>query len=330
MPQRIVFPEKGVVALESFTLPELGPGDIQVRTLYSLMSIGTETTILHEKYAPGTHFDRMFSFPQLKTGMQAVGIVESAGGGVDEFRIGDTIFMRMAHGSHQVQPSSRCSPVPDGIDRRSACWAGLAKTAFRAAWAARFAPGLHILVIGAGPVGQMTVRWAAAAGVDTIAVADLSETRLQHAKRGGATSTLVGDVGNHLQQICDIDGGKGPSVVVDTTGNPQALGHALAAAAKFGKVILLGDTGFPERQCLTSNLMTKSLTIQATHDSHDRDGWDQRRIDRLFYRWVKSGRIDLSGLITHEFAPRECVQAYATADEKRDLAIGILFDWSRT
>ena len=82
MPKRIVFPEKGQVELQDFELPVMNPTDIQVRTLYSLMSIGTETTILHQKYAPDTHYDRVFSFPQLKTGVQAVAEVESVGSAV--------------------------------------------------------------------------------------------------------------------------------------------------------------------------------------------------------------------------------------------------------
>ena len=329
MPQRIIFPKEGVVALESFELPDVGPVDLRIRTVYSLMSIGTETTILHKKYEPGTHFDEIFSFPQLKTGVQAVGIVESTGAEVSEFAPGDLVFMRMAHGSHQVQPAARCSPVPDDIDRRSACWCGLAKTAFRAAWAARFGSGIHILIIGAGPVGQMAIRWAATAGVDTIAVADLSEKRLQLAERGGATLILAGDIAGHLQQIRGLNDGKGPSVIVDTTGNPAAFRHALSAAAKFGKIILLGDTGFPGRQCLTSEMMTKGLVIQATHDSHDREGWHQRRIDRLFYRCVRQGRFKLSGLITHEFAPQEYQAAYKIAENQREQTMGILFDWTR-
>lgn len=328
MPQRIIFPRQGVVALESFELPEVGPGDLQVRTLFSLISIGTETTILHKKYQPGTHFDEMFSFPQLKTGMQAVGIVESIGKDVGEFAPGDTVFMRMAHGSHQVQRAGLCSPVPDSIDHRSACWCGLAKTAFRAAWAAKFGFGVHVLIIGAGPVGQMSVRWASAAGVETLAVADLSKERLYLATRGGATMTLAGNVADQLARIGEIDGGNGPSVVVDTTGNPAAFGHALAAAATFGRVILLGDSGFPGRQCLTSDMMMKGLTIQATHDSHDRDGWSQRRIDRLFYHCVERGRFDLSGLITHEYAPKDCQEAYKTAEKNRAQAMGILFNWT--
>ncbi|MGH8035524.1 MAG: hypothetical protein ACREO9_09885, partial [Lysobacterales bacterium] len=125
-----------------------------------------------------------------------------------------------------------------------------------------------------------------------------------------------------------MDEGKGPPLVIDTTGNPSVFSSALSAASMFGKVVLLGDTGFPGEQCLTSDVMTKGLTIQATHDSHDRDGWTQRRIDSHFFTCVKDGRFDLSGLITHEFAPEACATAYAMAEQQREQVMGILFDWT--
>jgi len=328
MPVRIIFPEKGQVALQDFELPDPGPDEIQVRTLYSLMSIGTEGIILNQKYDPDTHFAKMFSFPQLQTGVQAVAEVEEPGRDVSEFKPGDHIYMRKAHGSHQVLAAENCSPVPRGIDLKSACWAGLAKTAFRAAWAGRFELGQHLLIIGAGPVGQMTVRWAAIAGAASIAVVDLSPARLDHAKRGGATHMFNGDIAECLDEIQAINAGAGPPIVVDVTGNPAVLKHALAAAAQFGKVILLGDTGYPSQQCLSSDVMTKGLTIQATHESHDRDGWTERRVDQLFFDLVMRGRFDLSRLITDEFSPADCVQAYALAREQSERVMGILFDWS--
>ena len=330
MPKRIIFPEIHRVSFEDFELPEPGPGQVRVRTRYSLMSIGTETIILGRKYDPDTHFARMFSFPQLKTGVQAVGQVEQVAQDVGEFRAGDIIYMRQAHGSHQLLPASACSPVPSGIDLKSACWAGLAKTAFRAAWAGRFEPGKHILIIGAGPVGQMALRWASAAGVQTIAVADLSGNRLEHAERGGATLTFEGSIADCMDGIQAIGNGSGPPTVVDATGNPAVFQSALAAAAKYARVILLGDTGYPSRQCLSSEVMTKGLTIQATHDSHDRNGWTQRRIDALFFDLVTRDKFNLSGLITHEFSPQDCREAYALANEHRHETMGILYDWTQS
>jgi 2-desacetyl-2-hydroxyethyl bacteriochlorophyllide A dehydrogenase len=326
--RRIIFPACGEVCLQEYQLAPLTTDHVRVRCHYSLVSIGTETTILWQRYDPDTHFARMFSFPQLQTGVQSIGAVEAVAGEVDEFKPGDLVYMRMGHGSHQVVPASECSPVPAGLDLKSACWCGLAKTAFRAAWAGGFAAGQHVLIIGAGPVGQMLTRWAAALGCDSVAVADISAQRLEFAEAGGATQLLCGDITELLPRIVKINHDLGPPVVIDSTGNAAVFQPALAAAARFGKVILLGDSGYPSRQCLSSDMMMKGLSLQATHDSHDRDGWTERRIDELFFATLADDRFPLAGMISHEFAPQQCAQAYTLAEQQRHSAMGILFDWS--
>ena len=328
MPRRIIFPEKGKTAFETYELPGLKLGDVKVKTKYSLMSIGTETIILNQKYDADTHFGRMFSFPQLKTGVQALGEVIETGTEVSEFSIGDMVYMREAHGSHQVLAADLCSLVPEGMDHKEASWCGLAKTAFRAAWAAPFAADKHVLIIGAGPLGQMATRWAACKDVAELAVIDLSEQRLVHAVRGGAVLTFNGDISECMDDIKGINNGNGPDVVIDVTGNSLVFSQALKVVTKFGKVVLLGDTGYPSKQCLSSEVMTKGITIQATHDSHDLDGWTQRRVDELFFQSVREKKFNLSGLITHEYSPEACEAAYQLANEHRGDTMGILFDWT--
>ncbi len=327
MPHRIIFPRRGEVALENFDPAPLASRQVRVRTEYSLVSIGTELTILHQRYDPKSHFAEMFSFPQLKTGVQAVGIVEQRGADVSDFAVGDRIFMRMAHGSHQVLPAAECSPVPDSVPPKLACWCGLAKTAFRAAWAGRFSNSESVLIIGAGPVGQMTTRWAKFQGVEQIGVIDIARDRLHHAEQGGATEVWCGDIADTADEIRASFAGVGPALVVDTTGNAGVFRHALDISARFGRIILLGDTGFPNEQRLTSDVMTKGLSIQATHDSHDRDGWNQRKVDSLFFDAVTQGRFDLSDLISREFSPDQCQEAYRLAEQDRGRVMGILFDW---
>ena len=328
MGHRITFPDRGKVELVSFEPHAPENGEVLVRTQYSLISIGTETTILHALYDTETHFDKTFSFPQLKTGVQAVGTIEAVGTGVRNYEVGDFVFMRMAHTSHWTLSEQQCSPVPEQVDPKNACWCGLAKTAFRAAYLAPFELGGNVLIIGAGPVGQMTLRWARAAGMQQIAVADISTIRLQLAKRGGATDLFHGQLHDQKNALRSCNQGKGFDVVIDTTGNASVFSQALGMAACFGKLVLLGDTGYPSSQSLSSDMMTKGLTIVAAHDHHDRGGWTQSRVDALFYRLVSNREIELDGLITHEFAPADCVEAYALASDQRDQAVGILFDWT--
>ncbi len=326
--QRIIFPARGEVALQEFELPPTGPDCVRARSLCSLVSIGTESTILWQRYAPDSHFARLFSFPQLQTGVQTLGRVEACGAEVTDFTVGDLVYLRRGHGSHHVVSAAECSPVPAGAVAEQACWAGLAKTAFRAAWAGQSGPADALLLIGAGPVGQMLVRWAAARGTGRIAVVDLSATRLEYARKGGATELLHGDAQALLPQLRRVNGGDPPNLVIDATGHPKALQAALQAAAPFGKVILLGDCGDPSQQRLHSSMMTEGLTLQATHDSHDRDGWSERRVDAHFFKLLAAGRFPLDGMITHRFAPSQCESAYRLVEEQRDTAMGILFDWS--
>jgi threonine dehydrogenase-like Zn-dependent dehydrogenase len=44
---------------------------------------------------------------------------------------------------------------------------------------------------------------------------------------------------------------------------------------------------------------------------------------------VRDGVFALDGLITHEFTPDACQEAYALASDRREEAVGVLFDWTR-
>lgn len=327
--RRIIFPSKGEVELQAFNLPEPNDHEVLVAIHYSLMSIGTESTILHQRYAKGTHFDEMFSFPQLQTGVQAIGVIEAKGSAVEDFEKGQKVFVRMAHRSHVVLSAADCSPVPEGLNERDSCWCGLAKTAFRAAWAAPFRIGGQVLIVGAGPVGQMLLRWARAAGMQEIMVVDPAVQRLPFATAGGATATSASSLAEFGDGLALGLRSNALPLIVDTTGNSEVMKQAQALLAQYGKLVLLGDTGYPNKQSLSSHVMRKGLSIQAVHDSHDHDGWDQARIDKLFFDLVARGQFDLTNLITHEFQPEQCEQAYQLVEEQRDSVMGLIFDWRR-
>ena len=323
---RIIFPRKGEVALEAFELADVGENDVRVESLYSLISIGTESTILHHRYDPDTHFARQFSFPQLQTGNQTVGFVEAIGANVTSPACGDYVFIRKGHASAWVMPADDCSPIPALLDLKHASWCGMAKIAFRAAEEAPFRLGGCALIVGAGPVGQMAVRWAKLAGMAQIVVSDLSAQRLHLAGEG--VDCLEGALADRFSEASALTAGEGFEIVIDTTGNAAVFQTALSLSRRFGKVVLLGDTGYPTQQRLTSDMMNKGVSVVATHESLDRHGWTERDIDQLFFKHVKSGAFDLRNLISHEFSPHQCVDAYRLVTDHRDEVTGAIFDWT--
>jgi threonine dehydrogenase-like Zn-dependent dehydrogenase len=222
---------------------------------------------------------------------------------------------------------AECIQVPAEVADGEAAWFKLAKISAMGARVAGLGLGKGVVVAGAGPIGQMAVRWCVAAGAQPVIAVDTVPMRIGMATRGGASHGIVKPLGEAIEEINRICGGEGPATVIDSTGHHQVFTDALRAARKFGRVVILGDTGSPASQRLSSDVMSKGLTIVAAHDSHETAEWNYRHISNLFFALVKAGRFSLAGLNTHAFRPGQCVEAYRLANEKRGETMGILFDW---
>lgn len=105
-------------------------------------------------------------------------------------------------------------------------------------------PGSSIAIFGTGAVGLAGMLAARAAGVTTIIMVDIVESRLEFAKELGATHVVNSSEKDAVEAIQDITGG-GAEFALDTTGVPAVfrqmtdclgiLGHGvLVGAAKLG------------------------------------------------------------------------------------------------
>jgi 2-desacetyl-2-hydroxyethyl bacteriochlorophyllide A dehydrogenase len=332
----VTFREQGKVELEEFELAALSDGAVEVRTLYTLVSTGTELTVLKARFEAGSHWDQFVTFP-FYPGYAAVGEIVRVGPAVEGLTTGDRVALRAGHASRHVVPALDCTPIPPGIDLRSAPWFALAKIAFMGARAAGHGLGDTVVVVGAGPIGQMSVRWANAAGVAALVVVDVVAARLALAERGGASAAIATSIVTAAEKVREALGGVGPDTIIDSTGNAEVLSAALGLVRTRGRVVVLGDTGTPTGQHLTSDVIGRGITVVGAHDTHsaltpngERDpNWDHdRSIYSLFIKLVATGRFDLDGLTTHTFDPSECEEAYRVADERRGETLGILFDWT--
>jgi 2-desacetyl-2-hydroxyethyl bacteriochlorophyllide A dehydrogenase len=327
-PRRIVFPERGRVVLEPFDLPDVGPKQVLVRTRFSLVSSGTERTALHARYDAGTHWEGYARYP-FYPGYAAVGEIIATGDDVRDLSVGDVVASRFRHASHHVSDAIGCSRVPDDIDEQQATWFALAKVALMGARVAEYGLGTRVLTIGAGPIGQMTVRWVNAAGARHNVVVDPSPARRTLAQHGGATA-VVADLADR-KSVLAACGGSRPECVIDATGNAAVLAQALPLAAMKGRVVILGNTGSPAEQHITDDVITHALHIVGAHDvlSMLELPWDgDRSLHELFFHLVRTGRFDLDGLITDVVNPSDAEAAYRAADERPGETVGVVFDWS--
>lgn len=329
MPDRICFTGDRQVTLEPFEVDPPAPGQILVRATRSLISSGTESIVFTRRFEPRSHWDQWVKYP-FYPGYALCGVVEAVGD-VDNAgrRVGERVVCRVGHASHALLPAAEAFPVPEGVSDEDACWFALGKITSMGARAARYTLGDSLLVIGAGPIGQMSVRWAHACGVERIIVVDPITERLDLARRGGATATFDAPLETLRDRIVDRNDGRLPRLVMDTTGNHHVLASALGLADRFGSVILMGDTGTPTGQHLTSDVVIRGVRIVGAHDGHEEGTWNAPRIYRLFFRLLASGRLEVDGLCTNVFSPDACEQAYRTAADRAPGVMGITFDWSR-
>jgi NADPH:quinone reductase-like Zn-dependent oxidoreductase len=98
--QRIVFPNRGEVAIEPFELPEPGPHQVLVRTVRTAISAGTELTRL----LGANPRDASQAFPA-SPGYSNVGVITAAGKRVEGFRV-DDLVLSMKLCSHRTEPAA--------------------------------------------------------------------------------------------------------------------------------------------------------------------------------------------------------------------------------
>jgi threonine dehydrogenase-like Zn-dependent dehydrogenase len=105
----------------------------------------------------------------------------------------------------------------------------------------RVAAGERVAVLGAGPIGQAVGIAAADVGARVMVIDPLAARR-ELALRSGADAAEWGTPDEVAAAVRDWSGG-GPAVVVDTTGDPAVLEHALDMVVSAGRVVVVGMTG---------------------------------------------------------------------------------------
>lgn len=322
---RLVMPQKNTVACETFDLRPPAAGEVVVETICSLLSTGTETLVFSGNFQAGTHWDAWVRYP-FRPGYASVGVIVATGESVDTLVPGDRIVTRCGHASHAILKAENGFRVPEEVKSEDAVWFALAKIAGHGIRAASLSLGDSVVVVGTGPIGQMAVRWALACGASHVLAVDLSPERLALANAAGATPVQA-SAGEAQPEILRILGGR-PDVVIDSTGNAEVLKSAFRMVEKEGTVVLLGDTGAPESQSLTGDVISRGLKLVGAHDGLNSPRWNNQVAAEVFFQFLRTKRFPTPGLVTHRFQPSQCAEAYELAVTNRSRTMGILFDWT--
>ncbi|KXX81036.1 Aryl-alcohol dehydrogenase [Madurella mycetomatis] len=105
-------------------------------------------------------------------------------------------------------------------------------------------PGSSVAVFGVGSVGMAAVMAAAKIrGAKTVIAVDLQESRLELAKKLGATHSVVGSAKDVVEQVRQIAPPNGVNFAVDCTGVPAVIKTMIDCLGTRGRAATVGAPG---------------------------------------------------------------------------------------
>ncbi|NML39161.1 zinc-binding alcohol dehydrogenase family protein [Chitinophaga sp. G-6-1-13] len=160
----------------------------------------------------------------------------------------------------------------------------------------------NVLVVGAGPIGLATMEMAAIAGADVLAI-DVNDNRLAWAKKIEGVKATFNALDEHLEErLRDATDGDMPTVVIDATGNLDAINNAFRFMSHAGRYVLVG-------------LQKGDITFNHP-EFHKREGTllSSRNATRKDFDWVlehiRAGRITPEKYITHHIHFNDIVEEF--------------------
>ncbi len=153
--------------------------------------------------------------------------------------------------------------------------------------------GKTVFITGAGPIGVMAVQLAKVEGASLVVVSEIRDYRIELAKRNGADVVVNPNEEDPVEVIMELTGGDGVDVFLEMSGNEKALIQGFEALTPGGTAVILGV--FPEKVTFNLNdlLTFKGVKVQGITGRRIFQTW--RIADQL----LKSGRIDMSKIVTH-------------------------------
>lgn len=201
---------------------------------------------------------------------------------------------------YAVVSENRLTAIPKDFDLKLASLFGCAVTTAMGVINndARVKIGQSIVVFGVGGVGLNIVQAADMVAAHPIIAIDIFDAKLEMAKAFGATHCFnSGNTSDLAIAIRSIVGDNGADVIIDTTGNPRVIETAYGLTHPDGKTVLVG---VPQKG---SNVSIYTLPLhfkKVLTGSHGGSAEPHIDIPR-YIRLCQAGRMNLGGIITHEF-----------------------------
>ncbi|CAK9804355.1 Sorbitol dehydrogenase [Anthophora plagiata] len=178
--------------------------------------------------------------------------------------------------------------------------------------------GSKVLILGAGPIGLLSLLVAKSMGASKIVLTDLTQSRLDLAKKLGADSTLLlrneDSETEIVRKIYELFGEE-PDKTIDACGAQSTIRLAILATKPGGVAVLVG-MGASEVKIPLINALVKEVDIRGVF-RYANDYSDGLEL-------LATRKIDVKPLITHNYKIEDTVQAFETSKSRQSDVVKVM------
>jgi L-iditol 2-dehydrogenase len=207
-------------------------------------------------------------------------------------------------------PENMAFKLPDNVSTKEGALVEPLAVGLHAAAQGNVKLGDKVVILGAGCIGLVTLLACKAFGATDVIVVDVIEKRLECAKKLGASYVINAKNENVLEKIAELTGGKGVDKVIETAGSEFTIKQTAYMVKRGGTIILVGLASKDIVEFDFMQIMTKEIEIKSV--------FRYRNLYPAAIGAIADGKIDVKGIITHEFDFEDSKKAFDFVIENKN------------
>jgi L-iditol 2-dehydrogenase len=335
--RQAVMTSPGKIEFRDVPVTEPGPGQVLVR-MKRIGVCGSDIHVYHGKH-PTT------PYPVVQ-GHEVSGVIERLGAGVRGFKPGEKVTIQpqvtcgtcypCRHGDYHICDSlkvmgfqttgagsdffaveaSKVLKLPASLSFEHGAMVEPVAVGVHAVGRGGGVKGRKVLVLGAGPIGNLTAQVAAGLGAADVMVTDLSETRLAVARACGIPHCVNTGSADLAAEVLKSFGEDKADLILECVGAQQTIEQAISVARKGTDIVVVGVYGEKPRVGM-GTVQDNELRLIGTLMYREPD-W------RTAIELIGRGKIALQPLITDHFAFGDYPAAYQHIERNRDRTMKVM------
>jgi L-iditol 2-dehydrogenase len=332
-----VMTSPGRIEFRDVPVPVPGPSEVLLR-MKRIGVCGSDIHVYHGKHA-------LTPYPVVQ-GHEVSGVIEKVGGSVKGLAPGDTVTIQpqvtcgtcysCRHGAYHICDSlkvmgfqttgagseffavdaSKVLKLPAHMDLEHGAMIEPAAVAVHALGRAGDVSGMKVLVLGAGPIGNLVAQAAKGLGAAGVMITDVSDFRLGKAKECGIDFCVNIGKTDLAAAVKEHFGDAKADLILECVGSPQTISQAVAVARKGTDIIVVGVFG-DKPVVDMGTVQDRELRLIGTLMYQEPD-W-KKAIDL-----VEAVKIRLAPLITDHFEFADYKKAYEYIEANRERAMKVM------